>query len=411
MQEFDLAKKVLDDVVDQDTPFSEALRKVFQNDVNLRPMRNLVAGLLGCELRHHLLFSYLTEPLTDFDVAEKRYLSLALADAYFFKRIPLDQLQAILLEKLGPDKMKKAQVFLDKAGKTDEYIPPEIPKTSNKYLSLRYNTPEWVLKIWEHYGYGTTYKILKKNNRQNTTSVRVRTSICSVEELLNNNPDYAKTNVEGVLCYGGKVPLRKLAEAHGLVHRDIKPDNLFYLPDGSVKIADFGISSQLNEPQLGDAVTGTIYYTAPEILMILAGGKGTRLQALTKKVAKPAVSYGGKYRIIDFPLSNCANSGITCVGVLTQYESSELNTYVGNGEKWGLNGVRSLTSVLTPKQTDEGSNWYLGTADAIYQNIDWLDRVEPEYVLILSGDHVYSCTYDAMWAILKATPRPISFLG
>jgi glucose-1-phosphate adenylyltransferase len=130
--------------------------------------------------------------------------------------------------------------------------------------------------------------------------------------------------------------------------------------------------------------------------MILAGGKGTRLQALTKKVAKPAVSYGGKYRIIDFPLSNCANSGITCVGVLTQYESSELNTYVGNGEKWGLNGVRSLTSVLTPKQTDEGSNWYLGTGDAIYQNIDWLDRVEPEYVLILSGDHIYSCTYDAM---------------
>jgi len=130
--------------------------------------------------------------------------------------------------------------------------------------------------------------------------------------------------------------------------------------------------------------------------MILAGGKGTRLQALTKKVAKPAVSYGGKYRIIDFPLSNCANSGISCVGVLTQYESSELNTYVGNGEKWGLNGVRSLTSVLTPKQTDEGSNWYLGTADAIYQNIDWLDRVDPEYVLILSGDHVYSCTYDEM---------------
>ncbi len=127
--------------------------------------------------------------------------------------------------------------------------------------------------------------------------------------------------------------------------------------------------------------------------MILAGGKGTRLQALTKKRAKPAVSYGGKYRIIDFPLSNCANSGIHCVGVLTQYESSELNTYIGNGEKWGLNGNKSLTSVLTPKQTDEGSNWYLGTADAIYQNIDWLDRVDPEFVLILSGDHIYSCNY------------------
>lgn len=130
--------------------------------------------------------------------------------------------------------------------------------------------------------------------------------------------------------------------------------------------------------------------------MILAGGKGTRLLALTKKVAKPAVSYGGKYRIIDFPLSNCANSGIDAVSVLTQYESSELNTYVGNGAKWGMNGVRSVTSVLTPKQTEEGSSWYRGTADAIYENLDWLERVKPEYVLILSGDHIYSCTYNEM---------------
>ncbi len=130
--------------------------------------------------------------------------------------------------------------------------------------------------------------------------------------------------------------------------------------------------------------------------MILAGGKGTRLKALTRKIAKPAVSYGGKYRIIDFPLSNCANSGINDVGVLTQYESSVLNGYIGNGEKWGLNGVRSLTSVLTPKQTEEGSAWYLGTADAIYQNLDWLDMIDPEYVLILSGDHIYSCTYNDM---------------
>ena len=132
--------------------------------------------------------------------------------------------------------------------------------------------------------------------------------------------------------------------------------------------------------------------------MILAGGKGTRLKALTRKIAKPAVSYGGKYRIIDFPLSNCANSGINYVGVLTQYESSVLNGYIGNGEKWGINGIRSLTSVLTPKQTEEGSAWYLGTADAIYQNIDWLDDIDPTYVLILSGDHIYSCTYDEMLA-------------
>lgn len=132
------------------------------------------------------------------------------------------------------------------------------------------------------------------------------------------------------------------------------------------------------------------------VAMILAGGKGTRLKALTSKVAKPAVSYGGKYRIIDFPLSNCANSGINDVGVLTQYESSELNAYVGNGEKWGLNGVRSSATVLSPKQTEEGSSWFRGTADAIYENIDYLDRMDPDYVLILSGDHIYSCTYNAM---------------
>ena len=132
------------------------------------------------------------------------------------------------------------------------------------------------------------------------------------------------------------------------------------------------------------------------IAMLLAGGQGSRLGVLTSHMAKPAVPFGGKYRIIDFPLSNCANSGINDVGVLTQYESSVLNGYIGNGEKWGLNGVRSLTSVLSPKQTEEGSAWYLGTADAIYQNLDWLDRLDPEYVLILSGDHIYSCTYDDM---------------
>lgn len=130
--------------------------------------------------------------------------------------------------------------------------------------------------------------------------------------------------------------------------------------------------------------------------MILAGGKGTRLKALTRKTAKPAVSYGAKYRIIDFPLSNCANSNINHVGVLTQYESSDLNSYIGNGKNWGLNGVNCLTAVLTPKQTEEGSSWYKGTADAIYQNIDWLDSLSPEFVLILSGDHIYSTTYDEM---------------
>ncbi|MFA7378636.1 MAG: sugar phosphate nucleotidyltransferase, partial [Bacilli bacterium] len=132
------------------------------------------------------------------------------------------------------------------------------------------------------------------------------------------------------------------------------------------------------------------------VAMILAGGKGTRLEALTRKIAKPAVSYGGKYRIIDFPLSNCANSGIDTVGILTQYESVALDTYIGNGEKWGLNGVRSLTTTLHPRQTEEGLSWYKGTADAIFANIDFLDSINPKYVLILSGDHIYSTTYNEM---------------
>ena len=132
------------------------------------------------------------------------------------------------------------------------------------------------------------------------------------------------------------------------------------------------------------------------VAMLLAGGKGTRLESLTKKVAKPAVSYGGKYRIIDFPLSNCANSGINTVGVLTQYESVDLNNYLGDGKKWGLDGVNSLISLLPARQTEEGMNWYAGTADAIYQNLDFLDSQNPEYVLILSGDHIYKMNYESM---------------
>ncbi len=132
------------------------------------------------------------------------------------------------------------------------------------------------------------------------------------------------------------------------------------------------------------------------VAMLLAGGKGTRLKSLTSKLAKPAVFFGGKYRIIDFPLSNCANSEINTVGVLTQYESTALNAYIGNGSNWGIDGNKSLTVTLAPKQTEEGASWYAGTADAIYQNIDFLDRSNPEYVIILSGDHIYKMDYTKM---------------
>ena len=133
------------------------------------------------------------------------------------------------------------------------------------------------------------------------------------------------------------------------------------------------------------------------LAMILAGGRGSRLHDLTNKVAKPAVAYGGKYKIIDFPLSNCANSGIDVVGVLTQYESVLLNSYVAGGSSWGLDARDSGVFVLPPREkSDVNLNVYRGTADAISQNIDFVDSYEPEYILILSGDHIYKMNYAKM---------------
>lgn len=139
------------------------------------------------------------------------------------------------------------------------------------------------------------------------------------------------------------------------------------------------------------------------LAMILAGGRGSRLHDLTNKVAKPAVSYGGKYRIVDFPLSNCANSGIDVVGVLTQYESILLNSYVAAGRRWGLDAKDSGVYVLPPREkADANLDVYRGTADAISQNIDFIDTYSPEYVLILSGDHIYKMNYAKMLADHKA---------
>ena len=133
------------------------------------------------------------------------------------------------------------------------------------------------------------------------------------------------------------------------------------------------------------------------LAMILAGGRGSRLHELTNKVAKPAVSYGGKYRIVDFPLSNCANSGVDIVGVLTQYESVLLNSYVAAGGRWGLDARESGVFVLPPREkADADLDVYRGTSDAISQNIDFIDKYSPEYLLVLSGDHIYKMNYDKM---------------
>ncbi|KLK48393.1 glucose-1-phosphate adenylyltransferase [Streptococcus agalactiae] len=132
------------------------------------------------------------------------------------------------------------------------------------------------------------------------------------------------------------------------------------------------------------------------LALILAGGQGTRLGKLTQSIAKPAVQFGGRYRIIDFALSNCANSGINNVGVITQYQPLELNTHIGNGSSWGLDGIDSGVTVLQPYSATEDNRWFQGTSHAIYQNIDYIDRINPEYVLILSGDHIYKMNYDDM---------------
>ncbi|MDR1465511.1 MAG: glucose-1-phosphate adenylyltransferase [Oscillospiraceae bacterium] len=139
------------------------------------------------------------------------------------------------------------------------------------------------------------------------------------------------------------------------------------------------------------------------IAMLLAGGQGSRLGVLTKSLAKPAVPYGGKYRIIDFPLSNCVNSGIDTVGVLTQYQPLELNDYLGNGQPWDLDRVNGGVHILSPYQQMKGTEWYKGTANAIYQNIHFIERYDPEYVLILSGDHIYKMDYAKMLDFHKQT--------
>jgi len=137
------------------------------------------------------------------------------------------------------------------------------------------------------------------------------------------------------------------------------------------------------------------------VAMLLAGGQGSRLYALTQMVAKPAVPYGGKYRIIDFPLSNCINSGIDTVGVLTQYQPLALNDYIGNGQPWDLDRIHGGVHTLPPYQSASGAQWYEGTANAIYQNLSFIERYNPEYVIILSGDHIYKMDYAKMLAYHK----------
>ncbi len=221
MQEFDLSEKILEDIIVNDIQFNEALRKVFQADPSIRPMRVTVAGIVGCELRHHILFEYLLSDYKGLSGAEKRTISLALADLYFYKHISKENMLSILKEKISEETLTSIQPLLDKADTEGPFIPEKISKQTNKYLSLRFNTPEWVLKIFEHFGYGTTYKILKKNNRPFVPYVRVRTSLTPTKEVLEKNPEFKESPVEDILTYAGKSSLRKnILTKDGVIFRE-----------------------------------------------------------------------------------------------------------------------------------------------------------------------------------------------
>lgn len=238
MQEFDLAEKVLEDVITNDTRFNEALRKIFQAEVSLRPMRGVVAGLVGCELRHHILFEYLLAEYKELTVEEKRTLSLAMANLFFYRHIKKEDMLEILKEKIDPAHLEAVKPLLDKADTDGPYIPENISKQTNRYLSLRFNTPEWVLKIFEHYGFGTTYKILKKNNRPFSSFLRVRDSVVSPDEILAKHPEFKASNVDGIVSYVGKESLRK--------NQLIKDGTLFKEKPATKEIID---SFRIEEPK------------------------------------------------------------------------------------------------------------------------------------------------------------------
>ena len=209
MEEFDLSLSILNDIVDNDIPFSEALKKVFKTNVEKRPYRSTVASLLGCELRHHLLFAYLLNPF-ELDEEEKRLASLVLSNIAYVKKIDADASKEVLKEKLG-EKYALVESLIALANEGKSFIPEDMSKSSNRYLSLRYNTPEWVLKIWQHFGYGVTYKILRKNATPATTYFRVRSPL-TVQSLCEASSDFSATSTEDIVAYKGKVAIRKIPE-------------------------------------------------------------------------------------------------------------------------------------------------------------------------------------------------------
>ena len=208
MKELDLSISILNEIIDENVPFAESLRKVFQTDVSLRPMRAAVAGLVGCVLRHLILFDKLASPFVDFTVEEKRRLYLGLANNYYYRHYEPEEIKAEIKAALGEEKFALCLPLFEKAGNPDTYIPEDIARASNEYLSLRYNVPIWVIKVLEHFGYSNTYKTLRVYVRPAAYYLRIREGVD--EEALIASGDYEKTTVPAILLYKGKTPLRKI---------------------------------------------------------------------------------------------------------------------------------------------------------------------------------------------------------
>ena len=211
IQEFELSLDILNDVLDQKTPFAEALRKRFVADVNIRPLRAAVAGLVGCELRHQIYFDFVTKPIEGLEPVERRLLSLALANAYFYRRFDANEVHDWLKQRLGDEKMAKCQPLIDLAETPENYIPATVDRKSAQYLSLRFNVPEWTAKIISHFGGSAAYQSLRKLSRQVTTTLRVRTSVLGLAKVF-ENPDFTASPINGIVYYKGTKPLRKLPE-------------------------------------------------------------------------------------------------------------------------------------------------------------------------------------------------------
>ncbi len=220
IKEFEIALEVLGEIIDEQKSFQESLRKKFVANVDIRPLRSNVAGLVGCALRHNIYFDYMTKDLAGYEVRDRRLLMLCLSNAYFYRRYDDTEIRAMAKEELGEEKFELALPLFDLASTPEKYIPDSVDRHSNLYLSLRFNIPEWTVKIIAHFGGSNLYQTLRKFSRPATTYLRARTSVLPLATLL-ENPDFFATEVQGIVTYKGKAPLRKNQDyAKGLLYAE-----------------------------------------------------------------------------------------------------------------------------------------------------------------------------------------------